>query len=169
MLVARALLALAIIAAPKQTALVRTTVASLPACVQRVLEPQLRGVVVTNEWILGKPYDGFATEDGVIILTITPKDSLRLELMHELGHEVDDRIGGTTPEFRRALKEDFATISRPQRRELAYYRTPAEAWAELFAERYDSNYEADGEDGIEVLVLARRVLNEQMNRLERCR
>jgi hypothetical protein len=56
-----------------------------------------------------------------------------------------------------------------EHRRLPYFSTPAEAFAEFFAERYDPNYTADGEAGLDRLKRARRVVNEEIDRLEDCR
>jgi hypothetical protein len=168
MFAARALLALAIIAAPKQTALVRTTVDNLPVCVQRALAPQLRGVAVTLDDALGAAYDGVATPDGLIIVTITPADSLQVELLHELGYEVDYHIDAVTPELRRAVRHDFAALSAQERHRLRYFSSPTEAFAEFFAERYDPGYSAEGVPDLDRLVRTRRVVNGELDRLERC-
>ena len=163
------LLALAIIAAPRQTALVRTTVDSLPACVQRALSPQLRGVAVTVDPALGATYDGLATPDGLIIIVATPVDSLHVELLHELGHEVDYQIGAVTPELERAVHHDFAALSARERRRLSYFSSASEAFAEFFAERYDPAYSKEGVPDLDRLEQTRRVVNEELGRLERCR
>ena len=121
----------------------RATVNSLPVCVQRALAPQLRGVAVTASPALGNTYDGLATPDDLIIIVVTPADSLHVELLHELGHEVDDEIDAVTPKLQRALRRDFAALSAQERRRRSYFSSPAEAFAEFFAERYDPIYSSE--------------------------
>lgn len=42
------------------------------------------------------------------------------------------------------------------------------AFAEFFAERYDPIYSSEGVEDLDRLVRARRVVNEELDRLERC-
>jgi hypothetical protein len=148
---------------------VRTTVSSLPACVQRALAPQLRGVAITASPALGPGYAGIATPDGLIVVVITPTDSLKLDLLHELGHQVDDAVDAETPALERAVRNDFAHLPRNVRKELSYYSDPPEAFAEFFAERYDPDYAKYGERDLDKLVCTRRVVDEEIDRLEDCR
>jgi hypothetical protein len=167
----RDLFVLAIIAPPGQAPAVRSTVNMLPACVGKRLTNQLHGIAVTNAPILGPELSGIATPDGVVVVVNSPDVSLTLVLLHELGHEVDYDIGAsTTARFRRALARDFEGLSAVQRRTLSAYRDPAEAFAELFAERYSPGnlYEQEGTPAIDRLTRTHRLVNRMLTQLERC-
>ena len=84
------------------------------------------------------------------------------------GHEVDYRIDAVTPKLRRAVRADFAALPEQERRRLSYFSSPVEAWAEFFVERYDPKYATEGVAGLDSLVRTRRVVNERLERLERC-
>ena len=160
-----------IVASPRDVALVRSTIASLPACVQQSLGSQVRGIVVTYTAILGPDEIGTATADGIVIVVESALEPFPLVLLHELGHEVDFDIGAsTTVKFRRALWRDFADLTPSQRRRLTDYRQPAEAFAELFAQHYASKhlYDREGPSEIKRLKRTQRLVNQMLDELESC-
>jgi len=89
--------------------------------------------------------------------------------MHELGHELDTDLGVTVRldvDLRKALRADFADLGPYERCALSYFRDPEEAFAEFFAERYTG--EKDPKLHLDHLRRARRVVNQELDRLERC-
>jgi hypothetical protein len=162
--------ALAVLAPPQQQALVNTTVASLPPCIREHIDTQLHGVAVTSHFIFGSEYDGLGTPDGLIIVIDTDGDNFTLQLLHELGHQFEFALDLLTPRLRRALRADFAALSRADRHDLAYYRDPIEAVAELFAQRYapPELYAKHGDRKLSKLTRTRKVVNAMLARYEAC-
>ncbi len=162
--------AVAVLAPPQQQALVNATVASLPPCIREHIDTQLHGVAVTSHFIFGSEYDGLATPDGLIIVIDTNGDNFTIQLLHELGHQFEFSTDLQTARLRRALRADFAALPRADRHDMAYYRDPIEAVAELFAQRYapPGLYAKDGDPKLSKLTRTRKLVNAMLARYEAC-
>jgi hypothetical protein len=74
-------------------------------------------------------------------------------LLHELGHEVGDAVDAESPALDKALGEEVADLPPREQARLSYFSSPAEAFAEFFAERYDPKLSGRGRAGARVFLI----------------
>jgi len=150
---------------------VRANVASafraLQSCVAAVAVARTRGITITDSSdILGSACDGEASDDGYIFLRGPTVDEWLI--LHELGHEVANRFDLQNGKFIHALRADFRGLDAREREQLAYFRDPHEAFAELFSALYDPEDIAAQNPSIVRLVRARGVEKSMLDSMEGC-
>ena len=126
-----------------------------------------RGITITDSSdLLASAYDGEASDDGYIFLRGPTVDEWLI--LHELGHEVANKFDLQNGKFIHALRADFRGLSAREREQLAYFRDPHEAFAELFSALYDPEDIAAQNPGIVRLIRARAVEKSMLDNMEGC-